>query len=47
MADGDIDRVWELMEAIRLCTLSNWDGRRIHSRPMAALVRREEGAIHS
>lgn len=46
MAGTDLDRVWELMESVRLCMLSNWDGRRIHSRPMAAFVRRQEGALH-
>lgn len=46
MSESDLDRVWQLMEAIRLCMLSTWDGRRIHSRPMAALVRRDESAIH-
>jgi general stress protein 26 len=46
MTEDDIDRLWRLMENIRLCMFSNWDGNRIHSRPMGALVRREEGAVY-
>ena len=46
MSDEPIDRVWELMESVRLCMLSTWDGRRLHSRPMGAFLRRDEGAIY-
>src|SRR5438132_13057393 len=46
MPDKDIDRVWELMESVRLCMLSTWDGTEIRSRPMGAFVRRKEGAIY-
>ena len=46
MAETDVDRAWQLMESIRLCMFSNWDGRRIHSRPMGAFVRRDEGALY-
>src|SRR3954465_292418 len=46
MADDDSDRVWELMEKISICMLTTHDGERIRSRPMAAFVRRDEGAIY-
>lgn len=46
MAQNDLDRVWELMKSISFCMLSNWDGERIHSRPMGAFVRPEDGAIY-
>lgn len=45
MDHNDVDRVWELMRSITFCMLSNWDGERLHSRPMGAVVRRDEGAI--
>jgi general stress protein 26 len=34
------------MESIRFCMLSNWDGSKIHSRPMGAFVRRDEGVVY-
>ena len=46
MAQADLDRVWELLKSIAFCMLSNWDGERIHSRPMGAFVRPEDGAIY-
>ena len=46
MAEDDTDRVWRLMETTRVCMFSNWDGARIHSRPMGALVRRDEHSIY-
>jgi general stress protein 26 len=46
MADGDVDRIWDLMNSISFCMFSNWDGARLHSRPMGAFVRRNEGAIY-
>jgi general stress protein 26 len=42
----DTDKIWELMESISFCMLSNWDGEKLHSRPMGAFVRRDEGAIY-
>ncbi len=44
--DGDIDRVWALMERIGFCMLGTRDGEDIRSRPMAAHVDREANAIH-
>ncbi|HZP76431.1 MAG TPA: pyridoxamine 5'-phosphate oxidase family protein [Pseudolabrys sp.] len=46
MAEPDIDRIWELMSSISFCMLTNWDGARLHSRPMKAMVRREENAVY-
>jgi|SRR5215469_12066950 len=46
MVKTDCERVWQLMKSISFCMLSNWDGRRLRSRPMGALVRPGEGAIY-
>ena len=46
MGQTDLDQVWELMTSISFCMLSNWDGEKIHSRPMGAVVRQEESAIY-
>jgi general stress protein 26 len=46
MTEKDIDRVWRMMQSIRFCMFSNWDGANLHSRPMGAFVRRDEGAIY-
>jgi len=41
----DINRVWDLIESVRFCMLSTWNGRELRSRPMGAFVRRDENAI--
>jgi len=46
MAGSDSDRVWELMDKISTCMLTTHDGEQLRSRPMAAFVRRDEGAIY-
>jgi general stress protein 26 len=46
VTESDLDRVWTLMERVRFCMFSNWNGSRIHSRPMGAFVRRHEGLIY-
>lgn len=46
MVKTDLERVWGLMKSISFCMLSNWDGRRLRSRPMGAFVRPGEGAIY-
>jgi general stress protein 26 len=46
MTETDIDRVWKLMQSIRYCMFSNWNGTRLHSRPMGAFVRPDEGAVY-
>lgn len=46
MGQADTEHLWELMKSISFCMLSNWDGERIHSRPMGAVVRPQEHAIY-
>ena len=46
MSDSDSGRLWHLMESLRFCMLSNWNGPDVRSRPMTAVVRRKEGAIY-
>ena len=40
------DRVWELVEKLRFCMFSSWDGERQRQRPLTAMPDRESGAIH-
>jgi general stress protein 26 len=44
-SEDDVGHVWDLMEKIGFCMFSSLDGEEIRSRPMAAYVEREEGAI--
>jgi len=46
VAGQDIERLWDLMESISFCLLTNWDGRILHTRPMGTVLRREENAIY-
>lgn len=46
MVKTERERAWLLMKSISFCMLSNWDGRRLRSRPMGAFVRPDEGAIY-
>jgi general stress protein 26 len=46
MSEHGIERVWELMESVRFCMFSTWNGHELRSRPMGAFVRRKEGAIY-
>ena len=46
MAERDVERIWELMKSVSFCMLTSWDGRRLHTRPMGAVLRREENAIY-
>jgi general stress protein 26 len=46
MSEPTIDHVWDLMESVRFCMLSTWNGSRLRSRPMGAFVRRQEGLIY-
>jgi general stress protein 26 len=39
-------RLWELMESIPFCLLTNWDGLILRTRPMGAVLRPEENAIY-
>jgi len=44
--DADHERVWDLMEKIAFPMLATWDGTKLHSRPMAATVKRDEERIY-
>jgi len=46
MAEATVERAWDLMESVRFCMLSTWNGTHLHSRPMGAFVRRDENAIY-
>jgi len=46
MAASDVDRVWELMDKISVCMLTTHDGEQVRSRPMAAVVRRDDDAVY-
>ena len=39
-------RVWELVEKLRFCMFSSWDGEKQHQRPLTAMSDKETGAIH-
>jgi len=42
----DVERVWSLMDRISIAMLTSWDGRELHSRPMAAHVVHDENALY-
>jgi general stress protein 26 len=42
---SDIDRVWELMEAVRFGMFATWTGSRLRSRPMSASLSRDQNVI--
>ena len=44
--DQGADKVWRMMEDISFCMLASRDGEDIRARPMAAYVRKEEGAVY-
>lgn len=46
MPETDAGRAWDLMESVRFCMLSTWNGEELRSRPMGAFVRRDEDAIY-
>ncbi len=46
MTTHEIERVWELMQSLRFCMLTTWNGNELRSRPMGAFVRRNEHAIY-
>jgi len=43
-SEPSIERVWQLIESVRFCMLSNWNGSKLRSRPMGAFCR--EGLIY-
>ena len=46
MAENDQDKVWKMMKSANICMLASWDGRELHSRPMASYVRQEENTVY-
>lgn len=46
MSEATIAHVWDLMESVRFCMLSTWNGTKLRSRPMGAFVRRQEGVVY-
>ena len=44
--EADVERAWALMEKVRFCMLSTWNGRKLHSRPMGAFISRQERTIY-
>jgi len=46
MTDVTHDHVWNLMERVRFCMLSTWNGCSLRSRPMGAFVQRRESCIY-
>jgi general stress protein 26 len=40
------ERAWDLAEDIRTCNLNTWDGKRLCSRPLSAIVRPNEHAVY-
>jgi general stress protein 26 len=46
VSEQGVERLWELMTLNSFCLLTNWDGRILHTRPMGAVLRREENAIY-
>jgi len=45
-ANADIEHVWDLAEKISTAMLTNWDGHRLHSRPMSAQLKRGENTVY-
>jgi general stress protein 26 len=45
MTTENADRIWKAAEGIRTAMLVTWTGEALISRPMAAIVRADEGAI--
>ncbi|ABE37715.1 pyridoxamine 5'-phosphate oxidase-related, FMN-binding [Rhodopseudomonas palustris BisB5] len=43
---GDAQHAWDLMKKITFAMLATRDGEKLRSRPMAAYIRPEEGAIY-
>ena len=39
-------RVWELVEKLRFCMFSSWNGEEHHQRPLTAMPDKDEGAIY-
>jgi general stress protein 26 len=46
MSQTDLDRVWEIIEDVAVCMVTTHAGGRMRSRPMHAILEREEGTIY-
>lgn len=46
LADDSTNKFWSILASFRSCMLVSRHGSALHGRPMAALVRREEGCIY-
>jgi general stress protein 26 len=46
MANSDVEHVWQLIESISFCMMSTLTGTQLHSRPMGAFARPNEGMIY-
>lgn len=44
-ASTDADRVWDLVDEIRVCMLTSKDGASLRARPMHAMIDREAGTV--
>jgi general stress protein 26 len=42
----DVERVWKLMDKIKICMLASLDGEKIRARPMAAYARQNDGLVY-
>jgi general stress protein 26 len=44
--ESGADKAWRMMDSVTFCMLATLDGEQIRSRPMAAYVCKEEGAVY-
>jgi len=44
--EASANRVWELMDSMRFCMLTSWNGKTQRSRPMTSRVSKEDHAIY-
>lgn len=44
--DDHVERIWELAKRIGIAMFVTWDGKEQRARPLAATVKKEEGAIY-
>jgi general stress protein 26 len=46
MNEAELDRVWEIVEDVAICMVTTHAGGKMRSRPMHAILERDEGAIY-
>ena len=44
--DDHVDRIWELAKRIGIAMFVTWDGKQQRARPLAATVKKDEGAVY-